>query len=92
MNDAVLTICLMGGVSVVSVLLAKYLEKRINELQALSDKLYGRDLNERGSLYLDADTTPYAAATLILAAMGPVYVNALIDGLIDVLEVQPSKE
>lgn len=43
-------------------------------------------------LYLDADTTPYEAATLILAAMGPVYVNELIDALVDVLQVQPNRD
>lgn len=41
---------------------------------------------------IDANVMPYEAATLILAAFGPVFVNELIDGLIDVLEIQPNRD
>lgn len=43
-------------------------------------------------IYLDTNVTPYEAATLILAAFGPVFVNELIDALIDVLEIQPNRD
>lgn len=42
-------------------------------------------------LYLDADTTPAEASTLILAAFGATYVNQLIDALIDLFEIQPNR-
>lgn len=41
---------------------------------------------------IDANVTPYEAATMILAAFGPVFVNELIDALIDVLEIQPNRD
>lgn len=49
-------------------------------------------LDSRSHLYLDADVTPSEAATMILAALGPVYVNELIDALIDTFEIQPGKD
>lgn len=46
---------------------------------------------ERPIIHLDGDTTPREAATLIMATFGATYVNQLIDALIDLFEIQPTK-
>lgn len=89
MSDIALTITLLGTVSVVALLLARHLQKRIDEVKALRDDLYRED---HSRLYLDADVTPAEAATMIVAVLGPVFSNQLIDALIDAFEIQPSKE
>lgn len=89
MSDIALTIILLGTVSVVALLYARYLQKRIDELNALRDDLWPE---AHSRLYLDADVTPAEAATMIVAVLGPVFSNQLIDALIDAFEIQPSKE
>lgn len=89
MSDIALTIILLGTVLVVALLCARYLQKRIDELNALRDDLWPE---EHTRLYLDADVTPAEAATMIVAVLGPVFSNQLIDALIDAFEIQPGKE
>ncbi len=43
----------------------------------------GVEVANYNGVYLDADVSPYEAATMILAALGPDYVKRLIDALLD---------
>ncbi len=43
----------------------------------------GVEVANYNGVYLDADVTPTEAATMILAVMGPDYVERLIDALLE---------